>query len=75
MYRHASKPSQLEYHSFFEHFHLHFDQSAGQRDLRETIIACSRGLARCMSLTSAVRCSGWCPRLCGAARPRAAVDP
>ena len=37
MYRHASKPNQLEYHSFLEHWHLHFNRTAGQQELRETI--------------------------------------
>jgi hypothetical protein len=37
MYRHASRPNQLEYHSFFEHHHLRFDRVPGRREQRETI--------------------------------------
>jgi hypothetical protein len=43
MYRHASQPSERDYHSYFQHHHLRFDRAAGRRELRETV---NRLLAR-----------------------------
>jgi hypothetical protein len=35
MYRHASEPSERDFHSYFKHRHLRFDRAAGRRALRE----------------------------------------
>ena len=37
MYRHATEPSELDFHSFFHHHHLGFDRAAGRQELRETV--------------------------------------
>jgi hypothetical protein len=47
MYRHASEASNGRHHSYFDHYHLTFDRTAGRRDLREAI---NRLLARSASV-------------------------
>jgi hypothetical protein len=37
MYRYASKPTKRDYHSYFGHNHLRFDEAAGQQQMRERI--------------------------------------
>lgn len=36
-YRHVAEPSKDDYHSFFGHYHLSFDRSAGQAGFRDRI--------------------------------------